>query len=584
MASDRHASEPAILDGQSPTSVWMVYRRPHRCLDGAIRRWERFSEPDSHDVEEAYSKDNSVDIEIQFGRYTVNVPGRWMQAYYWRENKWPVVRGTWFWRDPLDGSICPFGEADAATIEEAYQDMLAGLEEGPIDCELVDTDVVAGTVQFVREIMAAAVSTRESPLSPAPVQTRMVTKITHALYRQSTPLSRVERLETFREYPIPWLETGEEKLDSKVGHLVLLVHGIGEALYNRQNDPLMGALRFRGNCDLVRENLNTKLAESIETGNRPGRIEVLPVEWSESIHSNFLDRRLESVTLPNLASVRDFANLALTDVFLYTQKEVKEKVMKEAKLRIVKLLKKFNAKHAYHQEVLISFIGHSLGSVVLYDLFSSPVEVDELEEQILVEPSALFFLGSPLAMFLTIRDTPSHTSSSLLKVPLYTNCRLFNVFHPYDAIAYRLEPLIDQRTKDSEPQLVPYRGGHRVHVALRKTVSEFRTAIATWSEWIYSAPVVTGAVKETLPPCTPPASSVVPAQPVELEEVRAVKNLNYNERIDWALQESAAESVSEWVAAVGSHFTYWRHDDVHAFVVNRLANISKVRLRGAEFM
>ena len=66
-----------------------------------------------------------------------------------------------------------------------------------------------------------------------------------------------------------------------------------------------------------------------------------------------------------------------------------------------------------------------------------------------------------------------------------------------------------------------------------------------------------------------------PPESAEREEVRFVKMMNYNERIDYMLQESAAESVSEWVSAVSSHFTYWRHEDVFNFIITKLILITK---------
>jgi hypothetical protein len=243
-------------------------------------------------------------------------------------------------------------------------------------------------------------------------------------------------------------------------------------------------------------------------------------------------------------------------------------------IRIKNLVKKFVVKHQTEQPI-VSFVGHSLGSVVLYDLFNgrerrlhesngedltlrpeSPVPVDAEE---MVRPAAMFFVGSPLAMFNTIRDPAlSESARNVMDLP----CRLFNIFHPYDAIAYRLEPLIEARMKDTEPVLVPHRGGHRVHVALRKSVLEIKNAIASFGDWISPSQ---------------PAPSVPAAHAVDKEEVRFVKMVNYNERIDYVLQESAAESVSEWVSAVSSHFTYWRHEDVYTFIMNKLIFITKNR-------
>ena len=557
-----------LVTQSEPAPTWMIYRRQIRSVDVNIRKWERLSPTDSGSVEEVHKNDFSIEVGIQFGRYSANAKERWIHAYYWKESKWPLVRGTWFWKDPIDGTICPFGEADAATMEEAYQDISSGVEEGPIDCELVDTDIVAGTVQFVRELVTTQHQGPAS-LSPAPIQTVTNTKITYALYRQAAGSTRVDRIETFREYPVPWVERSEEKLDSHVSHLILAVHGIGEALYNRQNDPLLGSLRFRGNVDLFRENVNTRLVES---GDRTitGRVEVLPIEWSECIHNNTLDRRMESVTIPNLTGVRDFANLALSDVFLYTQNDIKEKISKFIKIRIKSILKRFFAKNE-DKDIIISFFGHSLGSVVLYDLFNNGVgsredlgESNSADDSFIVRPSALFFVGSPLALFQTIRDPAvSDSPRHVINLP----CRVFNVFHPFDAIAYRVEPLIDQKMKDVEPVLIPHRGGHRMHVAIKKSVADIRNAIASFSEWVYT----NTSTQPTIGSSTPPGQTTT----LDRDEIRFVKMMNYNERIDYVLQESSLESVSEWMAAVGSHFTYWRHEDVYNFIVHKLIFITK---------
>jgi hypothetical protein len=543
---------------------------------------------DSNALESAFLTDNPADVDLQFGRYSGRAKERWMLAYYWRENKWPLVRGTWFWKDPSDGTICPFGEADAGTMEEAFGDISSGAEEGPIDVELVDTDIVAGVVQFVREVTRVpAVQPTDSTLSPPPAELVTKTRITHTLYRQVPGSARPTQLEVLRGYPVEWIPTSEEKLEPTVSHLVLILHGIGEQIYNRGNDILMGSMRFRGNCDVFRENLNNSLLES---GDKTisGRIEVLPLEWSECVHNNTLDRRLESVTLPNLTSVRDFANLALSDVFLYTQPEIKEKLAKFMAIRIKNIVKKFIAKHRAENPI-VTFVGHSLGSVILYDLFNgrarrlsqefeenktprtdSPLPMDDDE---MVRPAAMFFLGSPMAMFQTIRDpSVSESPRHFMDLP----CRLFNVFHPFDAIAYRIEPLVDARLKDMEPVVIPHRGGHRVHVALRKSVMEIKNAIAMFGEWINSTASVSAAAKPASGGST--SAAMVPQPPSgDKEEVRFVKMVNYNERIDYMLQESAVESVSEWVSAVSSHFTYWRHEDVHTFIVNKLIFITKNR-------
>lgn len=182
-----------------------------------------------------------------------------------------------------DGSVCPFGEADGAVIEESYSDMIAGKEDGPIDCELVNTEIVRGVVNLsfqpiavtdknIAPVGSDVLTPSDSSDSLNKKQRRLVT----ALYRQSnevpnpsgrssrpgTPVVTVtKRCEMFRGFPDKFVPDNEDMLPDKVSWLIFMVHGIGEALINRQNDPEIGALRFRSHVEEVRHNL---LNRSIE--------------------------------------------------------------------------------------------------------------------------------------------------------------------------------------------------------------------------------------------------------------------------------------------------------------------------------
>lgn len=85
-------------------------------------------------------------------------------------------------------------------------------------------------------------------------------------------------------------------------------------------------------------------------------------------------------------------------------------------------------------------------------------------------------IGSPTGLFTALRGVnPSkgRPLGSPAAGMLYPGCapgglpvcrRMFNVFHPFDPVAYRLEPLI-QRHGCPRPQLVPYhRGGRKLKV------------------------------------------------------------------------------------------------------------------------
>jgi DDHD domain len=57
----------------------------------------------------------------------------------------------------------------------------------------------------------------------------------------------------------------------------------------------------------------------------------------------------------------------------------------------------------------------------------------------------LFAFGSPLALFLTARGVHELGTTFRLK----ENCAFYNIFHPFDPVAYRLEPLISHHNKVS---------------------------------------------------------------------------------------------------------------------------------------
>lgn len=88
--------------------------------------------------------------------------------------------------------------------------------------------------------------------------------------------------------------------------------------------------------------------------------------------------------------------------------------------------------------------------------------------QLKFKPRCFFAFGSPMPLFQTCRGMPEMSKN--FKLP--TCDRVFNIFHPYDPLAYRIEPLIDPRYKDVEPIQIPHhRGGKRMHVQLREGIS-----------------------------------------------------------------------------------------------------------------
>lgn len=68
---------------------------------------------------------------------------------------------------------------------------------------------------------------------------------------------------------------------------------------------------------------------------------------------------------------------------------------------------------------------------------------------------------SPTAMFVTVRGID--TIGPDFELP--TCKRVFNIFHPFDPVAYRLETLIDPTLTNVRPVLIPHhKGRKRMHL------------------------------------------------------------------------------------------------------------------------
>ncbi|CAE7674716.1 Ddhd2 [Symbiodinium pilosum] len=259
-----------------------------------------------------------------------------------------------------------------------------------------------------------------------------------------------------------------------------------------------------------------------------GRIEFLPLEWYGPIHVEVgIGNRLKNVTLKSVSHLRDFANFALADVMVYLDDQWRERIHEELLKKMGQLWQLFSARTpSYSGEVAV--IGHSLGSVIMFDLIQkglekfphglhsspskdmpqgssktmlctpakatvgTPGSFDKKGVKLLKEhmargnvvalakgkegahehplPRCLFAVGSPLGMFLSIRLSQKAQRASRYFRGLDVRWppasagqgwRFFNVFHPDDPIAYRIEPLLNPAYTNMSPRVVPHRGGLR---------------------------------------------------------------------------------------------------------------------------
>ncbi|XP_078202755.1 SEC23-interacting protein isoform X2 [Callithrix jacchus] len=212
------------------------------------------------------------------------------------------------------------------------------------------------------------------------------------------------------------------------------------------------------------------------------------------------------------------------------------------------------------------------------------------------EPELFFALGSPIAMFLTIRGIDRIDENYSLPT-----CKgFFNIYHPLDPVAYRLEPMIVPDL-DLKAVLIPHhKGRKRLHLELKESlsrmgsdlkqgfISSLKSAWQTLNEFA-RAHTSSTQLQEELEKVANQIKEEEEKQVVEEKVVESpdfskdedylgkVGMLNGGRRIDYVLQEKPIESFNEYLFALQSHLCYWESEDTALLLLKeiyRTMNIS----------
>ncbi|CAB9516223.1 SEC23-interacting protein [Seminavis robusta] len=498
-----------------------------------------------------------------------------------------------------------------------------------------------------------------------------------------------------------------ERMLGPLKHLIFVVHGIGEAIWSRE-DTSMSSLREE--CNRMRITVQTRQIEEwrkqCEKAKKegkpiptmPDRIEIIPIEWYDRIHSSSssLSKSLKATTLPTIPALRGIANEAVFDVLMYMTPGYCLPVLECVTAQINSYYEKFLE---VHPRFLLdggkcNLVGHSLGSVICWDLLSilkdfgfgddnytttnnsttsvprqplggegstrqssggvnftnngetgvglgfetygtkkaeeekdvqpqngtwGPTLPDNLKETLPFIPENVVFLGSPLGMFLTLRgahpvfndmrkeldeqvrrkvaakennetnpqimdqgeeSAPPPASSTdeeeELKLPYASpfsfpiNGGLYNIFHPSDPVAYRIEPLLLPPEMEAEefpnPVHVTVQGqGVRFHVKAQQIGDEIGKVLdgrrGTFATFIQQSLSALGKHGE-----------------VEIRAIEAEKSNNIpmgpqvfplggkSSRVDYQLQRGVVDN--EYISAVMAHSSYFVNTDVLDFFID----------------
>ncbi|XP_045541317.1 uncharacterized protein LOC106710674 [Papilio machaon] len=547
--------------------------------------WKGFSTVDSTALENAFVSPELSErtlVPTDGGRYDVNVVGRLRVPVYWSGNPTNVMRCSWFYKGTTDARYVPYSELVAEKLEEEYKH---GILTGEWHRRLIlpngELVVMHGPSVMVHFLQTSTDDTFSSS-------------------SQTTTRPRVVR-RGVAESEIEDTEPGQ------VDHLLLLCHGVGSAC----------DMRFRPVEEVVDDFRTTSLQliqshykNSYESG-VVGRIEVLPISWHSTLHSgeNGVDKRLAQITLDSIPRLRNFTNDTVLDVLFYTSpvycQTIIDTVCKELN-RIYSLFKSRNPTFTGG----VSLGGHSLGSVILYDLLCHQKPLDEMcsdkkyvngkagtgqptvkYPRLEFKPDALYALGSPIAIFECIRGVEMLGSDFCLPT-----CRkFFNIFHPYDPIAYRIEPLINPQLRNVKPFQIPHhKGRKRMHLELKDTMARVGADIK--QKLIESIRSTWSSMWKTQPPNDRQLEKVVEEE-MEKEQLAEdnkedpvndttevtkdmLGELNKGCRIDYVLQEAPFEMINEYLFAMSSHVGYWESEDTMLLMLREVYSDRGVRPDG----
>ncbi|CAJ0964123.1 unnamed protein product [Ranitomeya imitator] len=294
---------------------------------------------------------NGIVVPVCGGRYDVYLGSRRRLSVYWDEEDSVVQRCTWFYKGDKDSKYVPYPENFSEILEDAFMQAVTRNEwKKRLESPSRDLIILHNPKLMVHYQPTGIVD--EWGATPS---------------EQGRPRT-VKRGVDNISVEIPQGEPPQ------IDHLVFMVHGIGPACDLQFRSIVQCVNDFR----LVSLNLlHAHFKKSLEE-ERIGRVEFLPVDWHSALHADAtgVDNDIQRITLPSICRLRQFTNETILDLFFYNSptycQTIANTVCGEMN-RIYRLFLERNPKFKGR----ISVTGHSLGSLILFDLLTNQVDAEE---------------------------------------------------------------------------------------------------------------------------------------------------------------------------------------------------------------
>lgn len=311
--------------------------------------WLPFSIIDSLQLEETYNSvqpdPENVIVRTDGGRYDVQLYDRMRCAVYWEEENTEVRRCSWFYKGDTDSRFIPYSEEFSDKLEAEYKKAVSTNQwHRRLEFPSGET-IVMHNPKVIVQFQPSSIPDEWGTTQDGQTRPRVVK----------------------RGIDDDHDEVPDGELP-KADHLVFMVHGIG---------PVCD-LRFRSMVECVDDfrNVSLKLLQShfkkSLDDHAISRVEFLPVQWHTALHGDAtgVDRRIKKITLPSTGRLRHFTNETLLDVLFYNSPTYCQTIMDTVALEINRLYALFMKRNPdYRGGTSVS--GHSLGSLILFDLLSN---------------------------------------------------------------------------------------------------------------------------------------------------------------------------------------------------------------------
>nr|XP_033796547.1 SEC23-interacting protein isoform X2 [Geotrypetes seraphini] len=311
--------------------------------------WMPFSVLDSESLERLFNSvqpdPETVVLSTDGGRYDVYLYDRRRKAVYWEEETSEVRRCTWFYKGDTDSRFVPYSEEFSEKLEAEYKKAVTSNQwHRRLEFPGGET-IVMHNPKVIVQFQPSAIPDEWGTTQDGQARPRVV-----------------KRGIDNEHDDIP---DGEMPL---VDHLVFMVHGIG---------PVCD-LRFRSIVECVDDFravslklLQTHFKKSLEE-HRISRVEFLPVHWHTSLHGDAtgVDRNIKKISLPSIGRLRHFTNETLLDILFYNSPTYCQTIVDKVSKEMNRLHALFRSRNPDFKG-RVSVAGHSLGSLILFDILSN---------------------------------------------------------------------------------------------------------------------------------------------------------------------------------------------------------------------